>query len=69
MQIRCQRCHRPFAWNRETVIAVLERMNAEGLTHYDADCPHCGKANHVSRQELERWVPAARRQKDKPAAK
>ena len=58
MQIRCQQCHRPFSINRDAILAILEAMDAEKQTHHNADCPHCGKNNHVSRKELERWAPA-----------
>lgn len=66
MQIRCQQCHRPFSINREDILAILETMNAEGLAHYNADCPHCGKTNRVSRKELQRWAPAGGRQRQEP---
>ncbi len=57
MQIRCQNCHKPFALNKETVHAALDTLTAEGLNHYNAFCPHCRRANRVSREELLRAAP------------
>ena len=57
MQIRCANCHKPFALGREEVHAALDAIHAEGLTHYNAHCPHCRRANRVSREELQRAAP------------
>lgn len=57
MQIRCQNCHKPFALGKEAVYAALESITAEGLSHYDAPCPHCRRVNRLSRQELMRAAP------------
>lgn len=57
MQIRCSQCHRPFALNKEAVHAALDAVTAENLNHYNVICPHCGRANRVSRKELRRAAP------------
>ena len=57
MQIRCNRCHKPYALGKEAVHAALDLMVAESLQHYNAPCPHCRRVNRVSRQELERAAP------------
>ena len=57
MQIRCTNCHRPFALSKEEISAALDSVEAEGLNHYDAHCPHCRRVNRVSRQELHRSAP------------
>lgn len=57
MQIRCQRCHKPYALSKETVHAALDQMMAENLSHYDAQCPHCRRTNRVSQAELKRAAP------------
>lgn len=57
MQIRCSNCHKPFALGREEIHGALEIMHAEGLTHYNAHCPHCRRANRVSQEELRRAAP------------
>jgi hypothetical protein len=57
MQIRCQNCHRPFGLDKEVVHAALDELSSEHLSHYDVHCPHCGKSNHVSRNDLERAAP------------
>ena len=57
MQIRCTNCHRPFALNREAVHAALDLVVTGDLKHYDAYCPHCRRANRISKQELLRAAP------------
>jgi phage FluMu protein Com len=57
MQIRCQNCHRPFAISKETVHAALDQMETEGLHHYSIHCPHCRRANRISKEELQRAAP------------
>ena len=57
MQIRCSNCHKPFALNKETVHAALTAIHEEGLSHYDAACPHCRRVNKISRDELQRAAP------------
>jgi RNase P subunit RPR2 len=57
MQIRCYNCHKPFALGKENVIAALDEITEQGLHHYNVACPHCGKVNRVSSQELHRAAP------------
>lgn len=57
MQLRCQNCHRPFALGKETIHFALDQIQAENLSHYNAQCPHCRRINRVSKQELERAAP------------
>jgi phage FluMu protein Com len=63
MQLRCFKCHKPFAIGKDAVYAGLDTMEAEDLQHYNAQCPHCKRMNRVSREELLRaapnWKPAA----------
>jgi hypothetical protein len=63
MQIRCSHCHRPFALGKEAVHASLDAAQAENLAHINTQCPHCGRSNRVSRQELQRaapdWTPSS----------
>ncbi len=54
MQLRCFKCHRPFALNKETILAAYDLVISENLSHYDVICPHCKRVNPVSRQELQR---------------
>jgi hypothetical protein len=42
-----------FALSREEMVAALQTMDAEDLTHYDAHCPKCRRANRVERKKLE----------------
>jgi Zn finger protein HypA/HybF involved in hydrogenase expression len=57
MQIRCNQCHKPFALGKEAVNAALETITEESLNHYNVYCPHCRRANRVSREELLRAAP------------
>ena len=57
MQIRCYHCHRPFALGKEAVYQALQEMTTSELSHHNAHCPHCRRANRVSRQELLRAAP------------
>jgi hypothetical protein len=70
MQIRCSNCHKPFALSREAVHVALDTVTAENLSHFNAYCPHCRRANRISRQELLRaapdWKPGAEREQAAP---
>ena len=57
MQIRCTNCHRPFALNRQGVHTALDQFVTEDLKHFDAYCPHCRRANRISREVLLRAAP------------
>jgi hypothetical protein len=57
MQIRCYNCHKPFAMNKEAVHLALNEMSSASLSHHNAFCPHCGRANRVSLKELLRAEP------------
>ena len=70
MQIRCYHCHRPFALGKEAVNAALDTMLISDQNHYNAFCPHCRRANRVSRDELMRAAPdwsAEKPQEESPA--
>lgn len=67
MQIRCSHCHRPFALGKEDVHAALDALQAEDLSHFNTHCPHCGRSNRVSRQELQRSAPDWKPQTAAPA--
>jgi transposase-like protein len=43
--------------DKEVVHAALDQLVSEHLGHYNVHCPHCGKANQVSRIELQRAAP------------
>lgn len=57
MQIRCYHCHKPFAIGREAIRAALDYTVPEGLNHYNAQCPHCRRANRISVEELRHAAP------------
>ena len=57
MQLRCYKCHKPFALGKEAVNYALDIVTAEDLNHYNAYCPHCKRANRVSVAELHRAAP------------
>lgn len=52
MQIRCNRCNRPFAISKEVVHQALDTMESEDLHHFNVGCPHCRRKNRISRDEL-----------------
>jgi hypothetical protein len=39
------------------MLAALQSLQDENLHHYDAHCPHCRKANQISRDRLEHFFP------------
>ncbi|MFO7623129.1 MAG: hypothetical protein R6V73_02170 [Anaerolineales bacterium] len=57
MQIRCYHCHKPFALGKEAVHTALDEVFEQDLNHYNAYCPHCRRANRVSKEELKRAAP------------
>ena len=67
MQIRCTKCHKPYALGKEAVHAALEIVTEEDLHHYNVPCPHCRKVNRVSQKELKRaapnWTPGDSKEK------
>ncbi len=65
MQIRCYACHMPFSLNKATVHGALDQVYTEDLSHFNAVCPRCRKANRISKQQLQRaapdWIPPEQR--------
>jgi len=57
MQLRCLYCKTPFALRREEALVALQQMSVEKITHFDAHCPRCRRANRIPRQQLERYYP------------
>ena len=57
MNLRCTYCQTPFTVGRLEKLAAIQRMQTENLHHYDVFCPHCRRANSVSRQRLEIFTP------------
>ena len=62
INLRCFSCQTPFQVKNEEVASALTKLHEEGLKHYNAICPRCGKANKVSKAQLKRaapgWKPA-----------
>lgn len=61
MQIHCYHCHKPFAISKEVIHNALDALSDENLSHYNAYCPHCRRANRISFEELQRSAPDWRR--------
>jgi len=57
MNMRCMYCQTMFGVSRDVMLAGLQTMEAENLTHYDIHCPKCRRANRVERKKLERANP------------
>ena len=61
MQLRCYKCHKPFAIGKDAIHAALDVVDEQDLSHFNIPCPHCRTMNRVSRQELERAAPTWQR--------
>ena len=57
MNLRCAFCQTPYAISRTEILAALQHLDAEKLSHYDAHCPRCQRATRVQRQKLELAYP------------
>ena len=57
MNLRCSYCQTPFTIGRNQMLAALQSLQDENLHHYDVHCPHCRKANQISRDRLEHFFP------------
>jgi len=68
MQIRCYHCHKPFALSRDTIHVALDITASEGLSHYNAPCPHCRRTNRLSLEELRHAAPDWEAKKSDEAA-
>jgi phage FluMu protein Com len=53
MNIRCAFCQTPYAIGRTEMLAGLQLLEAENLSHYDAHCPRCRRVTQIPRQKLE----------------
>jgi predicted RNA-binding Zn-ribbon protein involved in translation (DUF1610 family) len=42
---------------KEATLSALDAMVEEKMAHFNQPCPHCGKINKISRQELMRAAP------------
>lgn len=57
MQIHCYNCHKPFHLSKEFILAALDEIESEHLTHYNVNCSHCRRTNRVSPKDLHRAAP------------
>ncbi|HXF84881.1 MAG TPA: hypothetical protein VNK49_05770 [Anaerolineales bacterium] len=57
MNIRCSFCQMPYTLSRTEMLAALQKMDAEKLSHYDAHCPRCRRATPIPRQRMEMFFP------------
>ena len=72
LQLRCTYCQTPFALRRDEALIALQEMEAGDLTHFDAHCPKCRRANQIPRNRLEHAYPGwqeAVKELEKQAAK
>ncbi len=72
LQLRCTYCQTPFSLRREEALIALQEMASGELTHFDAHCPKCRRANQIPRNRLERSYPGwqqALKELEKEAAK
>lgn len=64
MQIRCNRCQRPFAIGKDAIYAAIDEIMENDLNHYNAPCPHCRRVNRISKQALIRAAPGWERRRE-----
>lgn len=57
MNLRCGFCQNPYTLGRTEILAALQQLESENLTHYDAHCPRCRRATPILRQKLEMAMP------------
>lgn len=57
MNLRCIYCQTPFTLSRMEKLAAIQKLQAEGLHHYDAFCPRCRRSNMVSIERLQIFTP------------
>ena len=57
MNLRCSYCQTPFTIGRIEKLDALQYMDANNLTHYDAQCPRCRRSTPIVRQRLEMTMP------------
>src|SRR5215211_8222024 len=57
MNIRCSFFQTPFTLSRVAILDALQEMDSKNLTHYDAHCPKCRRANPIQRQRMEMFMP------------
>ncbi len=57
MNLRCIYCQTPFTLSRNEMLTAVVHMNDKNMNHYDAHCPRCRRANSISRQRMELFLP------------
>ncbi len=57
MNLRCGFCQNPYTLGRTEILAALQYLETENLTHYDAHCPRCRRATPILREKLEMAMP------------
>lgn len=57
LNIRCAFCQTPYTLSRVIMLDALQEVDAQKLTHYDAQCPRCRRATRIPRQRLEMAMP------------
>ena len=57
MNLRCIYCQTPFTLSRMEKLTAIQKLQAEGLHHYDAFCPRCRRSNPVSIDRLRIFTP------------
>lgn len=71
MNLRCIYCQTPFTLSRAEMLTAIVQMKEKNMNHYDAHCPRCRRANSISRQRMElflpNWQEAAKQQANAPA--
>jgi hypothetical protein len=61
MQLRCTYCNTMFAIGREESLIIADRFNKGEITHYDAHCPKCRRAQKITLEQFIRVNPTLRK--------
>ncbi|MGB8984965.1 MAG: hypothetical protein WCC12_24080, partial [Anaerolineales bacterium] len=57
LNIRCAFCQTPYTLSRVIMLDALQEVDAQKLSHYNAQCPRCRRATRIPRQRLEMAMP------------
>jgi hypothetical protein len=57
LNIRCAFCQTPYTLSHVIMLDALQEVDAQKLSHYDAQCPRCRRATRIPRQRLEMAMP------------
>jgi hypothetical protein len=57
MQLRCTFCTSMFTIGREEATIIADKFHNDEISHYDAHCPKCHRAQKITKQQFFRAFP------------